>query len=86
MTGLVSILYWGVLLGIFYLLIIRPQQKKNKQLKDLRTSLQVGDTVITIGGISGRIVSIDEENVILSVEGSNLKLKKWAIGSKDNFQ
>lgn len=79
-----TILYWAVLIGIFYMLIIRPQQKKNKQLKDLRTSLQVGDTVITIGGIVGKIAYMNEEDVTIDVNGTSLVIKRWAIGSKAN--
>ena len=49
----------------FYFLLIRPQQKKEKEVQKMRQSLEVGDEVITIGGIIGRVVSLKEDNVVL---------------------
>ncbi|ABR48497.1 preprotein translocase, YajC subunit [Alkaliphilus metalliredigens QYMF] len=70
-------------LGIFYFLIIRPQQKKEKKVKEMRNSLQVGDDVVTIGGIYGKVTKIKEDMITIEVGADRVKLVvgKWAIGS-----
>lgn len=67
---------------IFYFLIIRPQQKREKERKNMLESLREGDEVVTIGGIFGRILNIKDEVVTLEV-GDKLKIKvmRSAIGS-----
>ncbi|MCT4509879.1 MAG: preprotein translocase subunit YajC [Tepidibacter sp.] len=71
---------------VFYFLLIRPQQKKDKQLKEMRSSLKVGDEVVTIGGLVGKIFSISEEMITVEVGGDRTKLhvEKWAIGKVKN--
>ncbi len=72
-----------VFIGIFYFLLIRPQQKKNKQVQQMRENLQVGDNVNTIGGIYGKIINIKDELLTIEVGADRVKLQvsKWAIGS-----
>lgn len=60
-----------LILGIFYFFMIRPQMKKQKELKKFRKNLAVGDKVVTIGGIHGKVLEINETNVLLSCEGSS---------------
>ncbi len=63
-----------LMFGIFYFLLIRPQQKKAKQHKEMLSSLKVGDEVLTGGGLYGRISEINQD--ILTIELSdNLKVK-----------
>ena len=73
---------WPLLLIIvvFYLFMIRPQVKKQKELKKYRQALQNGDKVITTGGIYGKIVGVSDQTVILEVEDqSRIKVDKNAI-------
>ena len=89
--ALVGILMWVVFFAIFYFLLIRPQKKKDKQLKDMRNNLNVGDKVITIGGIVANVAKVEEDVVILEIGPSRTKVpfEKWAIGSvtpKDAIQ
>jgi len=73
---------WPLLLIIvvFYLFMIRPQVKKQKELKQYRQALQNGDKVITTGGIYGKIVGVSDQTVILEVEDqSRIKVDKNAI-------
>ena len=81
--ALVGILMWVVFFAIFYFLLIRPQNKKDKQLKDMRNNLNVGDIVITIGGIVANVAKVEEDVVILEIGPSRTKVpfEKWAIGS-----
>lgn len=54
-----------VLILIFYFLLIRPQHKKEKQTQKMRSSLQVGDEITTVGGIVGRIVTIKDDSLVI---------------------
>jgi preprotein translocase subunit YajC len=84
MEGSGGLLYLGVLVVAFYLLIIRPQMQRTKQVKELMASLAVGDRVITIGGLHGTIVAMEGTAVTLRVaDGVELRFEKTAIGRKD---
>ena len=63
---------------VFYFFMIRPQTKKQKELKKFRESLAAGDKVVTIGGIHGKILEIGESTVLLSSEGTKIRLEKSA--------
>ena len=73
-------------LVIFYLLAIRPQQKREKKVRDMRDALRVGDEIITIGGIYGKIVRVKEDIVTIEVGSGKTKfdITKWAVGSTVN--
>lgn len=85
----ILILFYAVLIGGMYLLLARPQQKKRKKEEKMRSSVQVGDDITTIGGIVGRVVSIKADQDIFIIETgtdrSRLKIKKWAIGSVETI-
>ncbi len=68
--------------GIFYFLILRPQRQRAKQQQELMSSIGLGDEVRTIGGIIGRIISMDDENVVLEVEEGRLKVARRAVATK----
>ena len=73
--GFIAILIIG-----FYFIMIRPQQKRQKKERELRENVQIGDTIVTIGGIVGIVTNIKEDNI--SVEtggGSKMVFKKFAI-------
>ncbi|MDR0714142.1 MAG: preprotein translocase subunit YajC [Bacteroidales bacterium] len=73
---------WPLLLIIvvFYFFMIRPQMKKQKALKNYRSSLQKGDKVITTGGIYGKISSVGDNTVDVEIaNGLTIKIDKYAI-------
>ena len=72
-----------VMLGIFYLFMIRPESKKKKKLKDMRDALAVGDSVTTIGGILGKVVNIDGEKITFETSEDRVRVQvtKWAIST-----
>ncbi len=75
-----------LIIVVFYLFFIRPQMKRSKDQKKFREGLQKGQKVITIGGIHGRIVEIQETTVTIEVENQvRLKVEKSAI-ALDNTQ
>jgi preprotein translocase subunit YajC len=63
-----------VIIAIFYLLIIRPQNKKRKETEKMLSALKKGDKVVTIGGLHGTVQSVDETTVIIKAD-DNVKLK-----------
>lgn len=71
------------LLVIFYFFAIRPQKKKEKEIKEMRSSLRVGNEVITIGGIMGKIIKLKDDYVTLEIGSAKTKLDitRWAVGS-----
>ncbi len=65
---------------VFYFFIIRPQSKKQKEIRKYRESIKVGDKVLTIGGIHGKIAELDETTAIIEVENKmRLKIERSAI-------
>ena len=67
-SGLMSFLPLLLIIAVFYFFMIRPQMKKQKDLKRFRESLKNGDKIITTGGIYGKIAEIREGTVIIEVE------------------
>ncbi|MCO7175602.1 preprotein translocase subunit YajC [Sporolactobacillus kofuensis] len=70
-----------VFVAIFYFLLIRPQQKRTKQTREMQASLSRGDKVITVGGLQGTIDSIDDQNAVLRCGGNKLTFERNAIRS-----
>lgn len=66
---------------IMYLMIFLPQKRRDKKAKAMLDAMQVGNTVITIGGVTGKIINIkdDEVTVETGVERAKITFKKWAI-------
>ena len=78
-----SLLVYAVIIGGMYFLLFRPQQKKRKQEEEMRKSVTIGDEIITIGGIVGKVISIknDTESLIIESGTEKIKIKNWAIAS-----
>ena len=76
-----EMLMFGMILIVFYFFMIRPQMKKQKELKSFRESMSVGDKIVTIGGIHGKILEVAESTIVISVETGKLRLDKAAISS-----
>lgn len=78
---------WGFLLPLIlmflllYFIAIRPQKKRDKELKDMQSSLEVGDEIVTGGGIVGIVVRTGDDTVVIETGGERhkLRIKKWAI-------
>ena len=61
------ILMIGLLFGVMYFMMIRPQQKRRREAEQMQSSIGPGDEVVTIGGLYGTVASIDDETVMLEV-------------------
>jgi preprotein translocase subunit YajC len=66
---------------VFYFFMMRPQQKKQKELKAFRENLAPGNKIVTIGGIHGKILSVDESTILISTESGKLRMDKTAVSS-----
>ncbi|MCX7843066.1 MAG: preprotein translocase subunit YajC [Clostridia bacterium] len=79
--GLASILWMVVFFAIMYVILILPQRRREKKTKEMLNALQVGQEVITIGGMVGKIINIKDDELVIetSVEKTQIKIKRWAV-------
>lgn len=72
-----------VLVGVMYFLMIRPQKKRQKEEQEMRQSLEIGDEIITIGGIVGKVVTIRENDLIIETgsDRNKMKIERWAVNT-----
>ncbi len=72
-----------VLVALMYFMMIRPQKKRQKEEQEMRSSLEIGDEIITIGGIVGRVVTIREEDIIIETgaDRNKMKVQRWAVNT-----
>ncbi|MGC2160972.1 MAG: preprotein translocase subunit YajC [Silvibacterium sp.] len=82
-SGIVSFLPFILIIGVFYLLLIRPNQKKQQTWQQMLGNLKTGDRVTTSGGIRGIILNIKDDTIQLRVPPDNIKIEvvKSAIAS-----
>ena len=73
------------MVAIFYFLLIRPENKRKKEAENMRSKLKVGDAITTIGGITGKIVSIKEDSFVVETGADQVRIefKKWALSSNE---
>lgn len=85
--GLMSFLPLIAIVLVFYLFFIRPQMKKSKDQKKFREALKKGDKIVTIGGIHGKIVEVQDTTFTVEVEGQNrLRIEKSAVAMDNSSQ
>ena len=82
-----SLLPMILIFVVFYFMLIRPQRKKDKQVKEMLNNLKKDDRICTIGGIYGTIVNIKDDTVTLAVGKDNLSMvvARWAIRSVEEI-
>ncbi len=77
-----TLVTFGLVFLIFYFLIIRPQNKRQKETKEMLSALRKGDRVVTIGGIRGTIQSMKDDSVVLKVDtNSSIEFSRSAISN-----
>jgi preprotein translocase subunit YajC len=82
---LVAMLPWLLIFGVFYVLIILPQRKRQRALQETIASLKAGDRVITTGGIIGTVTAVrDTSLMIRSAEKSILEIARSAVAGLEN--
>ncbi|MDT4762663.1 preprotein translocase subunit YajC [Sphaerochaeta sp. PS] len=73
---------FGLIIVIFYFLIIRPQKKRDKDTKEMLSSIKKGDKVVSIGGIHGTVITVKETSVVVKVDdNTRLEFSRSAISS-----
>ena len=80
-----SIIMMALIILVFWFFIIRPQRKKDKETAKMRSELQIGDEIVTIGGIIGIIVSMKEDSLVIETgsDRSKVRVTRWAISGKN---
>ncbi|MBU9712506.1 preprotein translocase subunit YajC [Evansella tamaricis] len=73
-----------LMFAIFYFLLIRPQQKRQKKVREMHAALQKGDKIVTIGGLHGKIDAIDENLVVIDIGSTKLTFDRQAIREVTN--
>lgn len=72
-----------LLIAVMYFLLLRPQRKREKEVQAMRSNIQVGDEIVTAGGIVGRVVKMEEQTNTLVIESSSdrskLRITRWAV-------
>jgi preprotein translocase subunit YajC len=83
MPGGYGILSWVLIIGVFYVFLIMPERRKQKNMKSMIESLKLGDSIITRGGIYGTIVSLVEDRATIETGPDRVKIEmsKFAISS-----
>jgi len=80
MEALVNVLPLILMFAIFYFLLIRPQQKRQRAVQQMQANLKKGDKIVTIGGLHGIIDSIDDDKVVIRAgDGSRLTYDRSAV-------
>jgi len=82
--GLMSIIMLVVTVGVFYFMLLRPENKRKKEAEKMRASLAVGDVVTSIGGIIGTICAVKENTIVIETGADRVRVEmtKWAVSSK----
>ena len=85
--GASSLIFLAVMLAAFWFLFIRPQRKRQAKVKEVQENLAVGSHIRTIGGIHGRVLSMDESSVLIEVESGQLRISRQAVaGTADDTE
>ena len=79
MDTLISLSPFIFMFVIFYFLLIRPQQKRQKQVREMQANLQKGDPIVTIGGLNGIVDAIDENTIVISCNNTKLTFDRAAV-------
>ena len=80
-----SIIMMVAMLGIFYFLLIRPENKRKKEAEQMRSSVKNGDEITTIGGIVGKVVNVKEDKFVIETGADQVRIElaKWALSTNE---
>jgi len=81
-SGIIMIV---AMIGIFYFMLIRPENKRKKEAEQTRNSVKTGDEIITIGGITGKVVNVKDDRIVIETGADQVRMElmKWAISSNE---
>ena len=74
-----------IMVGVFYFLLIRPENKRKKEAEQLRSNIKTGDKITTIGGITGTVVNVKEDKFVIETGADQVRIEfaKWALSTND---
>ena len=80
-----TIIMLVAMLAIFYFMMIRPENKRKKEAEMMRSSLRVGDEIVTIGGIHGKVVNVKEDKFVIETGADQVRIEfaKWALSTNE---
>ena len=81
--GMSSLLFLVIIFVVFYFFLIRPENKRKKKLTEMRNNISIGDEIVTIGGIMGKVVQVTEDTITFETGEDRVRMQvtKWAISS-----
>ena len=84
--GMYTIVMLAIMVGIMYFLMIRPESKRKKEAEQMRSSLKVGDDIVTIGGITGKVVQVKDDKFVIETGADMVRIEfaKWALSSNES--
>ena len=74
-----------IMIGVFYFLLIRPENKKKKEAEQMRSNIKVGDQITTIGGLIGTVVNVKEDRFTMETGADQVRIElaKWALSTNE---
>ena len=83
--GMYTIIMLIVMVGIMYFLMIRPENKRKKEAEQMRSSMKVGDEIVTIGGITGKVVQVKDDKFVVETGADQVRIEfaKWALSANE---
>ena len=83
MTSMIIMLV--LMIGVFYFLLIRPENKRKKEAEQMRSELKIGDEITTIGGIVGTVVNIKDDKFVIETGADQVRIElaKWALSTNE---
>ena len=78
-------IYLIAMIAIMYFIMIRPQRKKQKEEQTMRDNIQIGDEITTIGGIMGKVVTVNEDSLVIETgaDRNKMKIARWAVSTNN---
>jgi len=84
--GMYTIIMLIVMVGIMYFLMIRPENKRKKEAEAMRNAMKAGDEVVTIGGITGKVVQVKDDKFVIETGADQVRIEfaKWALSANES--
>ena len=75
-----------LMVGVFYFMLIRPENKRKKEAEQMRSNLKTGDRITTIGGITGVVVNVKDDKFVIETGADQVRIEfaKWALSTNDS--
>ena len=74
-----------LMIAVFYFFMIRPENKKKKEMNEMRNAIKVGDNITTIGGIIGDVVYVKDDGIVIETSADKVRIEfaKWAVSTNN---